>query len=91
MCYLVSMAREVQLNRLRTVIAEFQYPVSREEAREEAADVTLLYADGEEALADVIGRSNEDTFQDVGDLETEIYNNLPVEAVGEPGQSEGEG
>lgn len=53
--------------------------------------MTLLYADGEEPLADVVARSNEDTFDDPDDLETEVYNNLPVEAVGEPGQSEGEG
>lgn len=79
------------LNRLRTEIDSLSYPVSRDAAREELSDVTLLYADGEEPLADVVARSNEDTFDDPEDLETEVYNNLPVEAVGEPGQSEGEG
>lgn len=79
------------LNRLRTEIDSLSYPVSRDAAREELSDVTLLYADGEEPLADVVARSNEDTFDDPEDLEAEVYNNLPVEAVGEPGQSEGEG
>lgn len=79
------------LNRLRTVIDPLSYPISRDAAREGLSDVMLLYADGDEPLADVVGRSNVDTFEDVADLETEIYNNLPVEAVGEPGQSEGDG
>lgn len=85
------MVRDVKLNQLRTVIESLAYPMSNEEAREELSDVTVLYADGEESLAAVIARSNDTTFDDVADLEAEIYNNLPVEAVGEPGQSEGEG
>lgn len=82
---------EVHLNELRTVIGPLDYPISKEDAREELSGVTLLYADGDEELAAVVGRVNEETFEGIDDLETEIYNNLPVEAVGEPGQSEGEG
>ncbi|MEF8841228.1 MAG: hypothetical protein V5A62_06325 [Haloarculaceae archaeon] len=85
------MPGEVMLNRLRTVLDSIQYPVPKDAAGEELSDVTLLYADGEEPLASVGERSNVDTFADSGDLETEIYNNLPIEAVGEPGQSEGDG
>ena len=79
------------LNRLRTVRDPLADPIPTEEARESLSDVTLLYADGDEPLADVVERSNVDAFEDPEDLETEIFNNLPVEAVGEPGQSEGEG
>jgi hypothetical protein len=85
------MTREVMLNRLRTVLDPLDYPIPKNEAREVLTDVTLLYADGDEPLADVVGRANVEAFEDPEDLETEIYNNLPVEAVGEPGQSEGEG
>jgi hypothetical protein len=85
------MSREVRLNELRTVIDPLAYPMSRAEAREAVSDVTLLYADGEESLADVVGRSNQDSFERVEDLEAEVYGNASVEAVGEPGQSEGEG
>lgn len=85
------MAQEVKLNQLRTVIGDLDYPLSNETAQEAVDGITLLYADGEESLADVISRSTAETFDDVEDLEAEIYNNLPVEAVGEPGQSEGEG
>lgn len=85
------MATEVMLNELRSVIEPLEYPISKEDARREVSDVTLLYADGEEALAAVVARSHADTFEDVEDLEVEVFSNLPVEAVGEPGQSEGEG
>lgn len=85
------MPQEVHLNRLRTELDSFRYPLSKAEAREEAGDIVLLYADGEESLANVISRANSDSFEGVEDLESEIYANLPVEAVGEPGQSEGEG
>lgn len=81
----------VRLNRLRSVIGPIQYPLSKEEARAQVGDVTLQYADGQEPLGAVLRRSNDDTFERVSDLEAEIYTNVPVEAVGEPGQSEGEG
>jgi hypothetical protein len=85
------MAKEVKLSRLRGLIDALDYPLSNEEAREELAGVRLLYADGDEPATAVIARSNEDTFEDAADLEAEIYGNLPIDAVGEPGQSEGEG
>jgi hypothetical protein len=85
------MPREVTLNQLRSVLESLEYPISRGDAREDVSDVTLSYADGRESLAAVVDRANQETFEGVDDLETEIYNNLPVEAVGEPGQSEGEG
>lgn len=85
------MQGEVKLSRVRTVLDELEYPLSKTEAREAFEGVTLLYADGEEPLAAVVGRANVDTFDGVEDLESSIFNNVPVEAVGEPGQSEGEG
>ncbi len=85
------MPDEVRLNRIREWLEPLEYPLSKADARERAADITIRYADGEEPLADVIARSNADPFESVEDLESEIYSNLPVEAVGEPGQSEGEG
>lgn len=81
----------VKLNRLRSVIGSIQYPLTNEEVRALVGDVTLLYADGQEPLGAVLRRSNDDDFDRVADLEAEIYTNVPVEAVGEPGQSEGEG
>lgn len=84
------MNREVKLNQLHAVIGELDYPITNAEACERFEDVTLVYADGEEALSDVVARSNVDEFDEVDGLETEIFNHLPVRAVGEPGQSEGD-
>jgi len=85
------MEGEVKLSRIATVLETLEYPTTKTEAQDQVADVTVRYADGDEPLADVIARSNEETFEDEADLEAEIFANVPVEAVGEPGQSEGEG
>lgn len=85
------MARRVKLNHLHVVLEEVSYPISNAVARDAFDDVVLVYADGEESLSQVLARSNSDEHGSLDDLESEIYSNLPVEAVGEPGQSEGEG
>ncbi|WP_232701067.1 DUF5789 family protein [Halobacterium wangiae] len=85
------MAREVKLNHLSAELEALSYPASHEDAQATFEDVVLRYADGEEPFVDVLERSQEDVFVSRDDLESEIYNNLPTEAVGEPGQSEGEG
>ncbi|MXR21518.1 DUF5789 family protein [Halobacterium bonnevillei] len=85
------MAKEVKLNELRAELDALTYPATRADAITEFEDVVLRYADGEERLGDVLSRVTEDVFVDVDDLEAAVYNNLPTEAVGEPGQSEGEG
>lgn len=84
------MTDEIHLNELRSLIEGLEYPIEKDDAREELADVRLLYADGEESLSAVISRTQAETFDGADDLEAEIYNNLPIEAVGEPGQSDGD-
>ncbi len=85
------MSTEVKLNELDEALAGLRFPVERETVATELNDVVLVYADGEEALPDVLDRVETQSFADADELENEIYNVLPVEAVGEPGQSEGEG
>lgn len=82
---------EVRLTELDAVVTELAYPIDRAEAVESLAGTTLQYADGSEPLADVVTRSGEETFLTPEDLEAEIFANAATEAVGEPGQSEGEG
>ncbi len=82
---------DVKLNELHAAIGDLEYPLSNADAQAAVSDVQLQYADGEEPLSDVISRTTAERFEDPMDLEAEIYNNLPIEAVGEPGQSEGEG
>ncbi|SFS12574.1 hypothetical protein SAMN05216559_4079 [Halomicrobium zhouii] len=85
------MTTHVKLNELDEAFAGLRFPIERETVATELHDVVLVYADGEEPLPDVLDRVGTQSFADRDELETEIYNVLPVEAVGEPGQSEGEG
>lgn len=85
------MGRDVKLNELDAVLAELDYPVSRESVVDACDDVTLVLADGEENLGTVVAGSGNDAFDSVDDLENEVMNLLPRHAVGEPYQSEGEG
>ena len=85
------MSRHVKLNHVHELVTGLSYPLSNEAAREEFDDVTLVFADGEEPLPDILARSHEERFDSVDDIEAEIFSNVPIEAVGEPGQAEGEG
>ncbi|QSG10223.1 Uncharacterized protein HSR122_2852 [Halapricum desulfuricans] len=51
----------------------------------------MQLADGERNLGELISQTTSETFDTPRDLETELHNVLPREAVGEPFQSEGEG
>ena len=82
---------EVKLSRLEERLGDLSYPITLSAAREQLDDVLLRYADGQEPLAAVLERSNAERFESADDLVLEVYNHLPTEAVGEPGQSEGEG
>jgi len=86
-----SMPREVRLNELDAVLAELDYPAAHDTAAAELSDVTLVYADGSESLSAVFERIEDDEFADADDLRGSVFAALPTEAVGEPGQSEGEG
>ncbi|WP_435179733.1 hypothetical protein [Halorussus sp. AFM4] len=85
------MAREVKLSRVEKVLGELSYPVDRETAAGEFEDVTLLLADGERNLGELISETGDEEFDSVDELQSSINNTLPREAVGEPYQSEGEG
>lgn len=85
------MTRQVHLNELDAVLDDLEYPVALEDVRRSTPDVVLQYADGEESLQDVLDRIGTERFDSRDELASEVMNVLPVEAVGEPGQSEGEG
>jgi hypothetical protein len=85
------MGSEVKLSRIDDTLEALEYPISAEEAAAEFEDVTLLLADGERNLGQLLEQANSDRFESADDLETELHNVLPREAVGEPFQSEGEG
>ena len=85
------MTREVKLNELTELLESTSYPLPVETARAEFGDVRLQYADGSESLDAVLGRLEDDQFDSAEEAQSSIFNTLPVEGVGEPGQSEGEG
>lgn len=85
------MARAVKLGRVQSALGELSYPTSRQRVADELDDVTLLLADGERNLGALIGSVGVEEFESAEEVESEIHNVLPREAVGEPYQSEGEG
>lgn len=85
------MTRTVKLSRIETVLEDHDYPTTRAAAADSFEDVTLLLADGETNLGAAVEDLPSEEYESADDLETELYSALPVEAVGEPGQSEGDG
>lgn len=81
---------EVKLNEIGELLGELDYPITQEELLSEFGDVTLLLADGEEKFRNVVSGMANEEFETATDLEEGLYANLPTEAVGEPGQSEGD-
>lgn len=81
---------EVKLSRLPNSLETLSYPCARETAAAELADVTVLFADGEAELGPLVEGLPDDEFDSADDLQSAIYGALPTEAVGEPGQSEGD-
>ena len=84
------MTSRVKINRVKTVLDRADYPLEREAAAAEFDDVTLIIADGEANLGDLIANCDRDSVESGDDLDTELNNVMPIEAVGEPGQSDGD-
>jgi hypothetical protein len=85
------MDRGTRLSRVEEVLDELDYPVMRSDAASELSDVTLELADGEANLGALVSETSSDSFGSTEELESELNNALPREAVGEPYQSEGDG
>jgi hypothetical protein len=85
------MDRGTRLSRVEEVLDELDYPVVRSDAASELSDVTLELADGEANLGALVSETSSDSFGSTEELESELNNALPREAVGEPYQSEGDG
>lgn len=85
------MHEHVKLNELTDILDRLDYPATREQVIGQLGDTIIQLADGEERLGNVISRSTDEVYEDADELDAELRANLPIEAVGEPGQSEGEG
>ena len=85
------MAQEIKLTELEGRLSDLSYPISREAAADELSETTLLLADGEVSVGDIVERTTDNGFGSTAELAVEVRALLPREAVGEPYQSEGEG
>jgi hypothetical protein len=84
------MTRTVKLSHIDEPLEALSYPVSRESATTELDDVTLEYADGETNLGGLVADVPSEAFDSAAELRDELFGYLPEEALGEPGQSEGD-
>ncbi len=84
------MTDRVKIARVKPVLAEIDYPVGRDAAATAFDSVTLTLADGEANLGALIAKAGRERFESADDLATELNNVMPIEAVGEPGQSDGD-
>ena len=84
------MATRIKINRVKNALDRVDYPLGRQAAAAEFDDVTLIFADGEANLGELIANCDRAAFDSADDLDTELNNVMPIEAVGEPGQSEGD-
>jgi hypothetical protein len=80
----------VRLNRIVDTLQTLNCPVARATAAGRLANVTLLLADGEANLGELIAASTDDDFGSADDVISGLHNTLPRAAVGEPYQSDGD-
>jgi len=81
---------QIKINRVKNVLSRETYPLGREAAADRFDNVTLLFADGRSNRGELIARTDREEFDSADDLCTELNNVMPIEAVGEPGQSDGD-
>jgi len=84
------MSERVKLSRVETLFEDLDYPVTRDDAAAEYVDVTITFADGEANLGELVSEVGSDAFHGPDELFAELQNVVPIEAVGEPGQSDGD-
>lgn len=84
------MGRDVEFSRIDRTLQGLEYPIARESAVSQLADVRLILADGEANLGDLIAAAANDQFESPDDVISALHNTLPRAAVGEPYQSEGD-
>ena len=81
---------KIRLNRIETVFGELDYPIGPEGVAENCGDVVVRLAEGTVGVGEVIEQSSADQFTSSEDLTLEFQNLLPMDAVGEPNQSDGD-
>ena len=84
------MMESVKIARVKTALETLDYPATRTAAAAAFDGTTLEMADGKANLGELISDTGRESFDSADDLTTELHNVVPIEAVGEPGQSDGD-
>ncbi|WP_123620788.1 hypothetical protein [Halorubrum sp. CSM-61] len=84
------MTSEIHLSRLENELQDYSYPIARDDLAGSCAGTTVLFADGDADLGDLVADVDQERFESAEDAVAALHNVLPIEAVGEPGQSEGD-
>ena len=83
------MDENVKLSRLESTLESHSWPASQSDLVAAYTDTRVLYADGEDDLGELIAGVDQERFESAADLYVALQNVIPVAAVGEPGQSDG--
>lgn len=84
------MTDEISLSRVEGEFEAFSFPTTRSDLAESCAGTTVLFADGDADLGDLVADVDQHEFESAEDAFAALQNVLPIEAVGEPGQSDGD-
>jgi hypothetical protein len=84
------MTSEVHLSRVVDEFREHSYPAARQDLVESCDGTTVLFADGDADLGDLVADIDQERFESAEDAFAALQNVLPIEALGEPGQSDGD-
>jgi len=84
------MTDEISLSRVEGEFEAFSFPTTRSDLAESCAGTTVLFADGDADLGELVAEIDQERFESPEDAYVALQNVLPIEAVGEPGQSDGD-
>lgn len=84
------MTDRIKLSRIEGEFEDRSYPAPRADLAEAYEDTTVEFADGDANLGELVSSIDQERFESAEDVFTALQNVLPIEAVGEPGQSEGD-
>ncbi|ELZ45668.1 hypothetical protein C464_12140 [Halorubrum coriense DSM 10284] len=84
------MSDQITLSRLEPTLGDHAYPADREALAASFAGTTVLFADGDADLGDLLADVDQEAFESAADAYAALQNVLPIAALGEPGQSDGD-
>jgi|AntRauTorckE6833_2_1112554.scaffolds.fasta_scaffold02516_9 hypothetical protein len=84
------MTNEIALSRVEDEFEGYSFPADRSDLSESCAGTTVLFADGDADLGELLAEIDQERFESPEDAYVALQNVLPIEAVGEPGQSDGD-